>query len=34
MTGQSLRSIVRKYAEAIDRLTEIFLDFELLNLDP
>jgi hypothetical protein len=31
MTGQSLRSIVRKYAEAIDKLTEIFLDYELLN---
>ena len=34
MTGQSLRSIVRKYAEAIDMLTEIFLEYELLNLDP
>jgi hypothetical protein len=34
MTGQSLRSIVRKYAEAIDRLTELFLENELLNLDP
>jgi len=33
MTGQSLRSIVRKYAEAIDRLTEIFLEYELLNLE-
>ncbi len=33
MTGQSLRSIVRKYAEAIDKLTEIFLEYELLNLE-
>ncbi len=33
MTGQSLRSIVRKYAEAIDILTELFLENELLNLD-
>jgi hypothetical protein len=32
MTGQSLRSIARKYVEAIDRLTEIFLEYELLNL--
>jgi hypothetical protein len=34
LTGQSLRSIVRKYAEAIDILTELFLENELLNLDP
>jgi hypothetical protein len=33
MTGQSLRSIVRKYAEAIDMLTELFLENELLDLD-
>ena len=33
MTGQSLRTIVRKYAEAIDTLTGIFLEYELLNLD-
>jgi hypothetical protein len=33
MTGQSLRSIVRKYADAIDRLTEIFLEYGLLNLE-
>ena len=33
MTGHSLRSIVRKYAEAIDMLTELFLENELLNLD-
>ena len=31
MTGQSLRSIARKYAEAIDRLTELFLEYELLS---
>lgn len=34
LTGHSLRSIVRKYAEAIDKLTEIFLEHELLNLAP
>jgi hypothetical protein len=33
MTGHSLRSIVRKYAEAIDILTELFLENELLKLD-
>ena len=33
LTGQPLRSIVRKYAEAIDALTAIFLEYELLNLD-
>lgn len=33
LTGQSLRSIVRKYAEAIDTLTGIFLEHELLNID-
>ncbi len=32
MMGQPLRSIARKYAEAIDRLTEIFLEYELLDL--
>jgi hypothetical protein len=31
LTGHPLRSIVRKYAEAIDRLTEMFLEYELLN---
>jgi len=34
LTGRSLRSIVRKYAEAIDRLTDLFLDYDLLNLSP
>jgi len=33
LTGQPLRSIVRKYPEAIDALTAIFLKYELLNLD-
>jgi hypothetical protein len=33
MTGQSLRTVVRKYAEAIDTLTELFRDYDLLNLD-
>ena len=32
MTGHSLRSIVRKYGEAIDMLTELFLENELLDL--
>jgi hypothetical protein len=34
LTGQSLRSIVRKYAEAIDALTGIFLEYELLTIEP
>ncbi len=33
LTGQSLRSIVRKYAEAIDTLTAIFLECELMDVD-
>ena len=33
LTGQSLRSIVRKYAEAIDTLTGIFLEYDLLTID-
>ncbi len=33
LTGQSLRSIVRKYAEAIDALTAILLEYELLEVD-
>ena len=32
LIGQSLRSVVRKYAETIDTLTRIFLDFELLDV--
>jgi hypothetical protein len=31
LTGQSLRSITRKYAESIDKLSRIFLDMELLD---
>ena len=34
LTGQSLRSVVRKYGEAIDRLTRIFLDKDLLEVGP
>ena len=34
LLGQSLRSIVRKYAEALDALTAIFLDFGLLEIAP
>jgi hypothetical protein len=33
LMGQPLRSIVRKYAEAIDALTAIFLQYELLTID-
>ena len=33
LTGRPLRSIVRKYAEAIDVLTAIFLEYDLLKLD-
>ena len=33
MTGHSLSTIGRKYAEAIDTLTGIFLEYELLNLE-
>jgi hypothetical protein len=34
MTGQSLRSTIRRYSEALDRLTGLFLDAELLAADP
>ena len=34
MTGQSLRTVVRKYGEAIDTLTRMFLDKELLEIGP
>jgi hypothetical protein len=34
LTGSSLRSVVRKYAEAIDTLTGIFLECELLTIQP
>lgn len=30
----SLRTIVRRYGEAIDRLTRIFLEHKLLDIDP
>jgi hypothetical protein len=30
MTGQSPRSIIRKYQEAIDVLTAMFVEYELL----
>lgn len=31
LTGQSVRSIIRKYGETLDRLTSIFLELNLLN---
>ena len=34
LVGQSLRTVVRKYGEAIDRLTYIFLDKDLLEIGP
>jgi hypothetical protein len=34
LTGQSLRSVVRKYGEALDMLTAIFLEKELLEVGP
>ena len=34
LTGQSLRTVVRKYGEAVDRLTEVFLDKDLLEIGP
>jgi hypothetical protein len=33
LTGQSTRSILRKYGESLDRLTAVFLEARLLNLD-
>lgn len=30
----SLRTIVRRYGEAIDSLTQIFMDHKLLDIDP
>jgi hypothetical protein len=32
LTGRSLRSIARTYGQALDQLTELFLDYDLLNL--
>ncbi len=34
LTGQSLRTVVRKYGESIDELTQIFLEKELLEVGP
>ncbi len=34
LTGQSLRSVVRKYGEAVDGLTKIFLEKNLLEVGP
>ncbi len=34
LVGQSLRTVVRKYGEAVDRLTQIFLDKDLLEIGP
>ena len=34
LTGQSLRSVVRKYGEAVDVLTKIFLEKDLLEVGP
>jgi hypothetical protein len=34
LTGQSLRSTIRKYSEAIDALTGFLLEYELLDLNP
>ena len=34
LTKQSLRTVVRKYGEAIDTLTGIFLDKDLLEVGP
>jgi hypothetical protein len=31
LTGQSIRSVTRKYGESLDRLTSIFLELKLLN---
>ena len=34
LTGQSLRTVIRKYADSIDQLTAIFLDSKLLCIAP
>ncbi len=34
LTNQSLRTVVRKYGEAVDRLTRIFLSKNLLEVGP
>jgi DNA-directed RNA polymerase specialized sigma24 family protein len=32
LMGMSLRSVVRRYGEALDRLTEVFLSVKLLTI--
>jgi hypothetical protein len=32
LTGMSVRTVVRRYSEALDRLTEVFLRLELLQV--
>ncbi len=34
LLGVSLRTIVRRYGDALDTLTQIFLDHRLLDIDP
>ncbi len=34
LTGQRLRSVIRRYSDAIDTLTGIFLSHELLKVNP
>ena len=34
LTRQSLRTVVRKYGEAVDRLTQVFLEKDLLEVGP
>lgn len=34
LTGQSLRTVVRKYGDALDTLTRMFLEKELLEVGP
>lgn len=34
LLGVSLRTVVRKYGEAVDRLTQILIDRRLLDIDP
>ena len=34
LTGHSIRTIVRRYADALDSLTAIFLEVDLLSVPP
>jgi hypothetical protein len=34
LTHQSLRTVVRRYGEAVDKLTQVFLDKDLLEIGP